>query len=226
VLGAARAVPSLLGSAVCLQSRPFAKKKAAGKKAKTADKVRAGEAPKQHKGKNKGGGTPGQFVATLEGVRKILPGGRVLLDDVNLRLMAGAKVGVLGANGAGKSSFLKVLGGFDDDVEGSVWSPGSLKVGMLDQEPRLDEERDVISNIMDGVGEQRDLLARFEEVNDALQRGATADGADDLEDIIDEQSRLMARIEELDCWKLELEIKTAVQARHGGLAAASLPRRD
>ena len=192
----------------CAASRQLAKK-AKGGKAK-AERVREGDAAAPKKAKASGGGTPGQFVATLEGVRKTLPGGRVLLDDVSLRLMAGAKVGVLGANGAGKSTFLKVLGGLDTDIEGSVWSPSSLQVGMLEQEPRIDESRDVMSNIMDGVAEQRDLLERFEAVNAELERAAV--GGADAGELVDEQAELMGRMEALDCWSLELEIKTAMAA--------------
>ena len=120
------------------------------------------------------------YVATLHGVRKILPGGRVLMEHVNLKLLAGAKVGVLGANGAGKSSFLRVLAGWDSDIEGDYWCRGGVKVGMLEQEPQLDEDRDVLSNIMDGVSEQRDLLERFEEINERLARAAPEDDMDEL----------------------------------------------
>jgi sulfate-transporting ATPase len=132
-------------------------------------------------------------VVTMHGLKKVLPGGRVLLENVNLKLTAGAKVGVLGANGAGKSSFLRVLAGWDAEVEGEHWIREGLKVGMLEQEPRLDDERDVLSNIMDGVGEQRDALARFEAVNLEL-------------------AQAMAELEVLDCWDLDSQIKAAMHA--------------
>eukprot|EP00962_Isochrysis_galbana_P017708 scaffold5090_cov90-Isochrysis_galbana.AAC.2 len=94
----------------------------------------------------RGEGKAGQFVARLEHVRKVLPGGRVLFHDVSLQLLAGAKVGVLGPNGAGKSSLLKLLAGVEGEHDGSTWRPGGLRVGMLEQEPSLDETRTVMEN--------------------------------------------------------------------------------
>ena len=147
-------------------------------------------------------------VVTMRGVKKVLPGGRVLLDHVNLKLTAGAKVGVLGANGAGKSSFLRVLAGWDAEVEGEHWIRDGLKVGMLEQEPQLDEERDVLSNIMDGVGEQRDALARFEAVNLALANAPP----EQMDELVERQAEVMAELEALDCWELDVQIKAAMHA--------------
>ena len=147
-------------------------------------------------------------VVTMHGLKKVLPGGRVLLENVNLKLTAGAKVGVLGANGAGKSSFLRVLAGWDAEVEGEHWIREGLKVGMLEQEPRLDDERDVLSNIMDGVGEQRDALARFEAVNLALAQAAP----EQMDELVERQAEVMAELEVLDCWDLDSQIKAAMHA--------------
>jgi len=91
--------------------------------------------------KKSGEGKAGQYVGRLDRVTKVLPGGRILFNDVSLNLLAGAKVGVLGPNGAGKSSLLKIFAGFDGDHDGTAWRPNGLRVGMLEQEPVLDEER-------------------------------------------------------------------------------------
>jgi len=154
------------------------------------------------------GSTNNNSVVTMHGLKKVLPGGRVLLENVNLKLTGGAKVGVLGANGAGKSSFLRVLAGWDADVEGEHWIREGLKVGMLEQEPSLDDDRDVLSNIMDGVGEQRDALARFEAVNLALTQAAP----EQMDELVERQTEVMAELEVLDCWDLDSQIKAAMHA--------------
>ena len=141
--------------------------------------------------KGRGQANNNNNVVTMHGVKKVLPGGRVLLEHVNLKLAAGAKVGVLGANGAGKSSFLRIIAGWDADVEGDHWIRDGLKVGMLEQEPSLDEERDVLSNIMDGVGEQRDVLARFEAVNLELAHASP----EQMDELVERQSEVMAELE-------------------------------
>ena len=188
--------------------------------------------------KGRGPSNSSSNVVTMHGLKKVLPGGRVLLENINLKLTAGAKVGVLGANGAGKSSFLRVLAGWDADVEGEHWIREGLKVGMLEQEPRLDDERvchaaqgsnpglarpqpgllltrvephlgqDVLSNIMDGVGEQRDALARFEAVNLALAQAAP----EEMDELVERQAEVMAELEVLDCWDLDSQIKAAMHA--------------
>jgi len=166
-------------------------------------------------GKKSGGGggsgsRSGIDVCLLEKVHKTLPSGRVLFKDVSLRLLEGAKVGVLGANGAGKSSLLRIISGVDTDFEGTATVRGGTRVGMLEQEPKLDDERDVMSNVTDGVMEQRDALARFDEVNGLLASGAAA--AQDEEALLTEQAELTERIEALDCWNLHTEVAVAMAA--------------
>jgi ATP-binding cassette ChvD family protein len=167
-------------------------------------------------GKSGGGGTGGsssgrgsstQEACTLVNVRKVV-GSRVIFEGVNVRLMEGAKVGVLGANGAGKSTLLKIISGVDSDFEGTAVIRGGLRVGMLEQEPTIDDERDVMSNVTDGVMEQRNALARFDEVNSLLSTaGGTA-----AEALLAEQSELSERLEALDCWNLATEVETAMRA--------------
>jgi len=125
-----------------------------------------------------------------------------------MRLLQGAKVGVLGANGAGKSTLLKLIGGMDADYEGTITYRAGLRVGMLEQEPKVDDSRDVMSNVTDGVMEQRNALERFDEVNERL---ASADGAES-EALLAEQSELSERLEVLDCWNLATEVETAMRA--------------
>jgi len=156
-----------------------------------------------------GGGGSGQSVCQLENVKKVLPSGRVLFDGVNLQLLAGAKVGVLGSNGAGKSSLLRMIGGLDSEFEGRVTTRSGLRIGMLEQEPKLDNERDVMSNVTDGVEEQRDALARFDEVNQLLTGGGKGE---ELSVLLTEQAELTERLEKLDCWNLHTEVAVAMAA--------------
>ena len=179
--------------------------------------------------RGKGGGEGGPPIATLRDVRKVLPGGRVLLSGVSLKLHEGAKVGVLGPNGAGKSSLLRLLAGRDAEHEGEAWTSATCRVGMLEQEPQLDDERSVMENILDGVPEQRDALARFDAVNAAIEAAASAsalDGADeakpgglpddsvdtDLDELITEQAALAETIDDLDCWQLTSQVAETMRA--------------
>ena len=169
---------------------------------------------KRSKGKGakgaKGGSTSkgGLDASQLVNVTKTVPGGRVILDGVSLRLLEGAKVGVLGANGAGKSTLLRIVGGMDVDFEGTATVRSGFKVGMLEQEPQLDDDRDVMSNVTDGVSEQRDALARFDEVNARLGSG----DADDMDALLAEQSELADKLEVFNCWNLNVEVEAAMKA--------------
>ena len=169
-------------------------------------------AKKSKRGGNKpkrgGEGAEGESVISLFGVRKALPSGRVLLEEVSVRLQANAKVGVLGANGAGKSTVLRLMSGADDEYEGRILKKGGLTVGMLEQEPILDEDRDVMSNVMDGLGEQKQALERFDEVNALLAEAAE----DNLESLLSEQAELTERLDALNCWSLAADVGAAMSA--------------
>ena len=197
------------GAPVLTQQVRFLAKR--GKKRKGGGKASPGGGPAG--GGGGGGGGSGEDVIQLLDVSKTIPGGRVLLDGVNLRLLKGAKVGVLGANGAGKSSLLKLLAGTDTDYEGRISMSSGLRIGMMEQEPQLDEERDVHSNVTDGLMEQRTVLERFEEVNHCLTAtGDDAPSADALEELIGEQAELTERIEALGCWNLASDVASAMAA--------------
>ena len=169
-------------------------------------------AKKSKRGGNKpkrgGEGAEGESVISLFGVRKALPSGRVLLEEVSVRLQANAKVGVLGANGAGKSTVLRLMSGADDEYEGRILKKGGLTVGMLEQEPILDEDRDVMSNVMDGLGEQKQALERFDEVNALLAEAEE----DNLESLLTEQAELTERLDALNCWSLAADVGAAMSA--------------
>jgi len=167
-----------------------------------------------------GRGAEGDVCLSLRGVGKTLPGGRVLFSDVNLSFNRGAKIGVLGLNGAGKSSLLKILAGVDADHEGTAWAAAGLRVGYLAQEPALDEARTVHDNILEGLRAPHALLARF----DALSEAMGAEGAD-LDALLAEQADVQAAIEAGDLWNLEHVVaaaKEALRVPPDGAAVASL----
>lgn len=105
---------------------------------------------------------------SVRGLGKSLSGGRILFAGVNLSFSRGAKIGVLGLNGAGKSSLLKILAGIDSEHDGEVWRKAGTRIGYLAQEPQLDESKDVHGNIMDGLKLQTGLLARYNAVSAAM----------------------------------------------------------
>jgi ATP-binding cassette ChvD family protein len=146
-------------------------------------------------------------VFRVEGLGKTLPGGRVLLQNLNLAFQRGAKIGLLGLNGAGKSSLLKIIGGIDSEYDGLLWKQAGLKIGCLAQEPQLDTARSIHDNIMDGLKEKTDLLQQFEDLS---QRMAEPDA--DLDALLEEQSAVQAQLEHLDCWNLQHQVDLAKAA--------------
>jgi ATPase subunit of ABC transporter with duplicated ATPase domains len=103
-----------------------------------------------------------QFIFTMQKVSRFHPPDKEVLKDITLAFYPGAKIGVLGANGAGKSSLLRIMAGTDDGFTGQARLTQGFTVGMLDQEPHLDEAKDVQGNVMDGVGQVAKLLADYD----------------------------------------------------------------
>ena len=119
---------------------------------------------------------------------------RKLFDDADFYLHEGDKVGVIGINGTGKSTLLKIMAGVDKEFNGEAWAADGVKVGYLEQEPQLDPKKNVMENIMDGLGETRDLLKRFEEVSMRFGEEMTDD---EMNDLINEQAELQEKTKRL-----------------------------
>ncbi|TMG78977.1 MAG: ATP-binding cassette domain-containing protein, partial [Betaproteobacteria bacterium] len=115
------------------------------------------------------------FIYVMKGLRKVVPPSRIILDDIWLSFYPDAKIGVLGANGAGKSSLLRIMAGVDQDFQGEAWPAKGTRRSFLPQEPRLDESRDVRGNVELAVATQRKILDRF---NDIAARFAEPMGDD------------------------------------------------
>src|SRR5688500_479557 len=148
-----------------------------------------------------------QFIYVMKALRKVVPPSRVILDDIWLSFYPGAKIGVLGANGAGKSSLLRIMAGVDQDFQGEAWAAKGTKIGYLPQEPQLDESTDVRGNVEKAVASQRKLLDRFNEISAAF-----AEPDADFEKLMEEQARVQERIDTLDLWNLDNKIQIAMEA--------------
>src|SRR5258706_7067123 len=106
-----------------------------------------------------------QFIYTMKGLGKVYPPDHVVLKDIWLSFLPGAKIGVLGLNGAGKSSILKIMAGEDQQFVGEAWPAEGISVGILHQEPRLDPDKTVPGNVEEGVAEIKALLTRYDQIN-------------------------------------------------------------
>jgi len=150
-----------------------------------------------------------QFIYVMKGLKKVIPPSRIILDDIWLSFYPGAKIGVLGANGAGKSSLLRIMAGVDQDFQGEAWAHKGTKIGYLPQEPQLDESLDVRGNVELGVKAQRDLLKKFEEISGKF---AEPMSDDEMNALIEEQGKVQERIDALDLWNLDNKIEVAMDA--------------
>jgi sulfate-transporting ATPase len=150
-----------------------------------------------------------QFIYVMKSLTKVVPPSRVILNDIWLSFYPGAKIGVLGANGAGKSSLLRIMAGIDQDFNGEAWAAQGTKVGFLPQEPQLDASLDVRGNVELAVKNDRAILDRFNEI--MIEFGnQMSDKA--MEKLLDEQGRLQEKIDHLDLWNLDNKIEVAMDA--------------
>lgn len=150
-----------------------------------------------------------QYVYTMHKLGKSYPGGKEVVKDVSLSFLPGAKIGVLGYNGSGKSTLLKIMAGLDTEYTGEAKAADGLRVGYLEQEPELDPSKDVLGNVMEGVGEINTLLQRFEEVSAKFAEEMTDD---EMNDLIAEQADLQEKIDAADGWDVQRGVEIAMDA--------------
>ncbi len=150
-----------------------------------------------------------QFIYTMKGLGKVHPPDHVVLKDIWLSFLPGAKIGVLGANGAGKSSLLRIMAGEDHDFIGEAFPAGGISVGFLPQEPRLDNTKTVLGNVEEGVAEIRALLTRYDEINAKFAEDLSPD---EMEKVLEEQARVQDRIEAANAWDLDSRLELAMDA--------------
>jgi ATP-binding cassette ChvD family protein len=150
-----------------------------------------------------------EFIYVMKGLNKVVPPQRQILKNIWLSFFHGAKIGVLGANGAGKSSLLRIMAGQDQSFNGEAWPAKGIKIGFLEQEPKLDPSKSVLGNIEEAVAQTKALIDRFNQVSDRF-----AEPLDDNEmsKLLDEQSRLQDQIDAAGGWELDTTLEIAMDA--------------
>ncbi|HVJ34739.1 MAG TPA: energy-dependent translational throttle protein EttA [Terriglobia bacterium] len=148
-----------------------------------------------------------QYIYVMKGLTKVYPGGRKVLENIWLSFLPGAKIGVLGGNGAGKSTLMKIMAGIDKDFNGEAWAADGVSVGYLAQEPQLDAAKDVLGNVMEGVGPTKALLDEFEAVSLAMGEEDA-----DFDTLLTKQAELQEKIDAADAWDLQRKVEIAMDA--------------
>jgi ATP-binding cassette ChvD family protein len=151
----------------------------------------------------------GEYIFTMRDLRKVVPPSREILKGISLAFYPGAKIGVLGANGAGKSSLLRIMAGGDTDFLGDARPLPGTKIGYLSQEPELDPSKDVRGNVEEAVAEQRAMLRQFEDLS---ARFAEPMSDDDMTRLLERQGNLQERIDALGLWELDHKVDIAMDA--------------
>ena len=145
-------------------------------------------------------------------VNKTTPTGKHILKDIYLSFYYGAKIGILGLNGAGKSTVMKIIAGLDDAYQGEVvWAPG-YSVGYLPQEPKLDDSKTVKEVVMEGVKEITDILAEYEDINNKFMDEEILNDPDKMQKLIDRQAEVQDKIEAVGAWDLDTKLEIAMDA--------------
>jgi sulfate-transporting ATPase len=150
-----------------------------------------------------------QFIYTIKGLGKVHPPDNKVLEDIWLSFYFGAKIGVLGLNGAGKSSLLRIMSGEDQTFLGEAVPAHGISIGFLQQEPRLDPNKTVLGNVEEGVAPIKALLERYDEVNARLGEDLSSD---EMDKVLDEQSKIQDKIEASNAWDLDSRLELAMDA--------------
>ncbi len=150
-----------------------------------------------------------QFIYTMKDLRKVTAQGKEILKGIWLSFYEGAKIGVLGHNGAGKSTLLRIMAGLDHDFAGEAVLGQGYTVGLLSQEPRLDDQKTVLGNVEEGVAATRALLTRFEEISAKFAEPMDDDA---MQKLLDEQARVQDRIDAANAWELDRQLEVAMDA--------------
>ena len=153
--------------------------------------------------------TMAQYVFTMSSLSKIIPPNRTILQDISLSFFSGAKIGVLGLNGAGKSSLLRIMAGVDDEFVGEARPQSDLKIGYLPQEPELDPKKDIRGNVEDGASEVKALIDAYNEVSD---RFAEPMSDEEMNGLLEQQGDLHLKIDLVNGWDLDRRIEVAADA--------------
>ncbi len=150
-----------------------------------------------------------EFIFTMKELGKTVPSGRVILKDIWLSFYHGAKIGVVGLNGSGKSSLLRIMAGEDTQFQGEAFPMKGIRIGFLTQEPQLDETKTVLGNVKEGLGENQELLDEFNAISDRFSEPMEPDEMDKL---LKRQAELQDKIDAANAWDLERQLEIAMDA--------------
>ena len=142
-----------------------------------------------------------QYVYHMDGVSKTYPGGKKCFENIRLSFLPGVKIGVVGVNGTGKSTLMRIMAGIDKDFQGEAWAAEGAKVGYLPQEPELDPSMDVRGNVMQGVAEKKAILERYNEL--AMNYS---------DETAEEMAKLQDEIDAQNLWDLDAQIDVSMEA--------------
>jgi len=150
-----------------------------------------------------------QYIFTMKGLGKVYPPDQTVLKDIWLSFLPGAKIGVLGLNGAGKSTILKVMAGIEKEFLGEAYPADGISIGFLPQEPALDASKTVLGNVEEGVAATKALLIRYDELNGRLGEALEPD---EMETVLEELGKLQDRIDAVGAWELDSKLELAMDA--------------
>ena len=150
-----------------------------------------------------------QYIYVMKELNKTLQSGRELMKNISLSFLPGAKIGVLGANGAGKSTLLKIMAGIETEYNGEAWAADGSRIGYLPQEPDLDPTKTVAGNAMEGVGEIKALVDKF---NDVSAKFAEPMTDDEMNALLEEQGNLQEKIDAVNGWEIDRTVEMAMDA--------------
>ena len=150
-----------------------------------------------------------QFIYVMKDLRKVVPPSREILRGIYLSFYPGAKIGVLGTNGAGKSSLLRIMAGVDQDFQGEAWAANGTRIGYLPQEPLLDARKDVKGNVEIAVAKKRALLQKFEAISMKFAEPMTDD---EMTKLLEDQAKVQEQIDAQNLWELDRSIEIAMDA--------------
>ncbi len=153
-----------------------------------------------------------KIIFSMVNVSKNTPQGKQVIKNIYLSFYYGAKIGVIGLNGAGKSTVMKIIAGLDTSFQGEVvWSDG-YSVGYLSQEPELDENKTVKEVVQEGTQDLVDVLKEYEDINNAFMNEEVMNDPDKMQKLIDRQAQVQEKIDRLGAWDLDTKLEIAMDA--------------
>ncbi len=153
-----------------------------------------------------------KIIFSMYKVSKTYPPNKTVIKDISLSFFLGAKIGIIGLNGSGKSTLLKIIAGLDKSFNGELVFAQGYSVGLLDQEPQLDENKTVKEVVMEGVHEVADVLQKYEEANKKFELPEIYENPDAMDKLMAEQATLQEKIDQLDGWNIDTKLKRAMDA--------------